>query len=221
MGGAYSILLASIVATVCIDSKGYHHKTRFYEHSVCLGETWSAWTDSRPTASDVLLTPTFPAFSLFKPGNSLVDVMKNCTQPNSSFFQRAECFLNLVSHFQSKSDGCRLTGHSALFFANECDIGFTPQEAISQGWMELLYVLEWYIYWWSSQPSNISSSAIKNPRLYMYVGSQQRQENTTKLDLYTYTRFYTRLIVRKFGYTNQAAACAPCSNHAMLASTML
>jgi len=147
--------------------------------------------------------------------------MKNCTQPNSSFFQRAECFLNLVSHFQSKSDGCRLTGHSALSFANECDIGFTPQVAISQGWMELLYVLEWYIYWRSSQPSNISSSAIKNPRLYMYVGSQQRQENTTKLDLYTYTRFYTRLIVRKFGYTNQAAACAPCSNHAVLASTML
>ena len=136
-------------------------------------------------------------------------------------FQRAQCFLDLVSHFQSKSDGCRLTGHSALFFANECDIGFTPQEAISQGWMELLYVLEWYIYWWSSQPSNISSSAIKNPRLYMYVGSHQRQENTTKLDFYTYTTFYTRLIVRKFGYTNQAAACAPCSNHAMLASTML
>ena len=129
----YSILLASIVATVCIESKIYHHKTRFYEHAVCLGETWSAWTDSRPTVSDVLLTPTFPAFSLFKPGNSLLRVMKNCTQPNPSFSQRAQCFINLVSHYQSKSDGCRLTGQSALFFANECDMGFIPREVTPQG----------------------------------------------------------------------------------------
>lgn len=102
-----------------------------------------------------------------------MSVMKNCTQPKSSFLQRAQCFRNLVSHFQSKSDGCRPTGHSALFFANECDIGFTPQVVIPQVWKELLYALDWCIYWRSLQPADISSSAIKNPKLYMYVGSQQ------------------------------------------------